>query len=71
LTETLTVAVAKAGFSPADALLLRGPAEFGDLADYRRFVDGVSASNDRNAKQIDRKVISLWAASRGDPVAKK
>lgn len=38
----------------ADALLLRGSAEFADLGAYRRFVDEVvSRRNARNAKRID------------------
>lgn len=37
-----------------DALLMRGSAAFGDLADYRRFVDEViAAKNRRNAARID------------------
>lgn len=37
-----------------DALLMRGSRNFGDLADYRRFIDElVSRRNARNAKRID------------------
>ena len=37
-----------------DALLLRGAAEFADLAAYRRFIDEiVSRKNARNGKRID------------------
>lgn len=37
-----------------DALLMRGSCDFGDLADYRRFIDEVVGRiNARNAKRID------------------
>src|SRR3546814_19477880 len=37
-----------------DALLMRGSADFDELAEYRRFIDEVVArKNARNAKRID------------------
>lgn len=46
----------------ADALLLRGTADFDDLAAYRRFIDEiVSRRNARNAKRIDSERAMLQA----------
>lgn len=46
----------------ADALLLRGSADFDDLAAYRRFVDEIVARrNARNAKRIDSERAALKA----------
>jgi len=46
----------------ADALLLRGTADFDDLAAYRGFIDEiVSRRNARNAKRIDHERTTLQA----------
>lgn len=45
-----------------DALLLRGSADFDDLAAYRGFIDEiVSRRNARNAKRIDIERTDLWS----------
>lgn len=46
----------------ADALLLRGTADFDDLTAYRGFIDEiVSRRNARNAKRIDHERATLQA----------